>query len=574
MTILKIQALLSVFLFSMFINCATAEPTMEIVPGQSVGKVKLGMSRDDVRSTLGDPKREFPSWDGISVFVYESASTGNTLNAFFKDEKLCGVEFTSPDFRTADGTSTENVKNEGLINSYLHLKSTDGNEEGWRHPNGGLIFTFHTDGKATGLVYGPQIEQILNKTYVTEPTTQIVAEVPKENLDESTSTTASSHWIGRYRFIEEWPGDPPSIYTLQVSCIEGDSCATLSAHGRQTEFDVICGVRKDGESLVIVFAHDAPGTEFDSKFTKGDVLFSLDHREDGETITRWNKLESVYLQNREAGNYFKKMLPGYIERELPADLESDSDATQEDLAVFAKPGVDLKDLHGRQPTDDMLVFKGLYIGMDIGQAALKLDEAVDFRYEILETQKSTFKKAGLGFKIFAVLEKKSIEITEAGVELPQNKFYRYDIPSPDEQLLNRIEFHFNRLHNLEQTLELIVGELNAGLANWVQISEDGLLVSKRQNLFELVANSNQEIIRIVIEPALTNSWFNVEDMSAGNFTQKFITSYNIPMLEIEIEDYNTGLIRSPAGYKLTITDSKKIIVEVAERFSETRRKFD
>lgn len=416
------------------------------------------------------------------------------------------------------------------------------------------------------------MEQILAQSYVTDETRADTV-IPMENSVANDSATSTSPWLGRYRFIEKWPGDPPFVYTLEVTCLDGDSCATLSVYGPQTQFDVVCSVQIDGESLTIVYLQDAPDAEYNSAFTKGDVVFNLDRQEDEGVITRWNKLESIYQANRKPGKYFKKMLPGFIERELPADIVSDSHTGQEAQAAIAKPGVDIKGYDSRQPIDGMLVFKGLFIGMDIGQALLKLDEAIEFKYEIFDSPESALHKAGLGFKIFAVLEDKSIEITEAGVELPQNKFYKYVFLSPDNQLVDRIESHFNRLLDLEQALQLVVDELNAGLANWVQISEDGLLVASRYNLFTLIAKPNQELTKIVIEPPLTNSWFNVEDMPADKFVLEFITSYSIPLWEISIEPYTGSMVSTgAAGYKLTISDSKQITVEDVASSSE--RKFD
>lgn len=73
-----------------------------IVPGESVGRVKIGMSRSDVTGLLGRPT---VATAGMLSFV--SADKRYYLTLQIADEKVSEIMFSSPAFRTADGIGIE-----------------------------------------------------------------------------------------------------------------------------------------------------------------------------------------------------------------------------------------------------------------------------------------------------------------------------------------------------------------------------------------------------------------------------------------------------------------------------------
>lgn len=109
-----------------------------ILPGQSVGRTKLGMSRSEVINNLGKPAEE----DDLTL-TYKSKK--NYITLYFEQDEIVQIEFTSSSFRTAEGFGTDNI-----------VPNTDGfitYEAQWRFLNyrmdsegGGLSFaTFNAD---------------------------------------------------------------------------------------------------------------------------------------------------------------------------------------------------------------------------------------------------------------------------------------------------------------------------------------------------------------------------------------------------------------------------------------------
>jgi hypothetical protein len=148
---------------------------------------------------------------------------------------------------------------------------------------------------------------------------------------------------------------------------------------------------------------------------------------------------------------------------------------------------------------------------------------------------------------------------------------------------------------MQQAVEKVVDELNTGLGKWQLTFKDGSPYVAMRNLFTVTATDNGRVDGILLEPALSNCWFNVPDMSGSDFAQQFVDSYGIPSLQAKIEVVDPadqglfgiyakslGLVESravttweytsPAGYKLSLTDTKKITVEAVA--SAAQRKFD
>jgi hypothetical protein len=69
-----------------------------IVPGESVGRVRLGMARADVIALLGRPQDSQPD-----LLVYRARRGGDRLQVYFAGGRAVQIDFTSPSFRTREG---------------------------------------------------------------------------------------------------------------------------------------------------------------------------------------------------------------------------------------------------------------------------------------------------------------------------------------------------------------------------------------------------------------------------------------------------------------------------------------
>lgn len=115
-----------------------------IVPGQSVGKIKLGMSKDDVVSLLGKAAREMDQ-----TLTYYSKNKQNYISVHWDKEsgEVCQIDFTSSAFSTEDGVTTANFEDSKYEDAFNHY------EFQWRFLNeryewkdGGLaFFAFNAD---------------------------------------------------------------------------------------------------------------------------------------------------------------------------------------------------------------------------------------------------------------------------------------------------------------------------------------------------------------------------------------------------------------------------------------------
>lgn len=87
-----------------------------VVPGESVGRVKLGMTRAQVRKQLGVPSRtvRWKSGETQDTWLGASKKSDGTkieeferrfLNVISRRDRAIQIEFNSPTFRTRDGIS-------------------------------------------------------------------------------------------------------------------------------------------------------------------------------------------------------------------------------------------------------------------------------------------------------------------------------------------------------------------------------------------------------------------------------------------------------------------------------------
>jgi hypothetical protein len=113
-----------------------APDDQRIVPGESVGRIRLGMTRAEAVALLGAPAD--PRGDPL---VYRSARGGNRLEIHLADGRVEQIDFTSPAFRTREGIGTASYADERFEARFARWKLR------WRFLNvrynlrsGGLTF--------------------------------------------------------------------------------------------------------------------------------------------------------------------------------------------------------------------------------------------------------------------------------------------------------------------------------------------------------------------------------------------------------------------------------------------------
>lgn len=88
-----------------------SDPAMIIVPGVSLGKVKLGDSRDEVKSAMGSPERKlFTKMNGTSVEIwrYGINDKNRSMTVFFTGGKTREIETRYKNFKTEDSLGAGN----------------------------------------------------------------------------------------------------------------------------------------------------------------------------------------------------------------------------------------------------------------------------------------------------------------------------------------------------------------------------------------------------------------------------------------------------------------------------------
>lgn len=81
--------------------------TPNVIPGERLGKIRLGMTQSQTRKILGRPTATLHLQNGVTDDVYRSKSTGHKLEVLFSRGRVVQIEATSPTFRTKSGLSTQ-----------------------------------------------------------------------------------------------------------------------------------------------------------------------------------------------------------------------------------------------------------------------------------------------------------------------------------------------------------------------------------------------------------------------------------------------------------------------------------
>lgn len=126
-----------------------------IVPGSSIGLVKLGASRKSVRQLLGKPSKTYRRKDGLREDTWIDPHSSNDVGypyrviVIYKKDKVVQVETSSPKFSTVGGFSTKN--NIGQARRLFgHLKTA---RYGVEAPEGGGYIEYYYDSVERGVAF-------------------------------------------------------------------------------------------------------------------------------------------------------------------------------------------------------------------------------------------------------------------------------------------------------------------------------------------------------------------------------------------------------------------------------------
>jgi len=95
----------------------------EIEPGNRIGKIRLGMTRQTVHRTLGPPQGVFRLAGGVAGDYWQANETGDALQISYRAGKVFQIEVTSNRFSTPEGLTTESSLRE-VRKAYGPLRKT------------------------------------------------------------------------------------------------------------------------------------------------------------------------------------------------------------------------------------------------------------------------------------------------------------------------------------------------------------------------------------------------------------------------------------------------------------------
>jgi hypothetical protein len=105
--------------------CAAVASAQEydVVPGQRIGWIEIGMSRQTVQGKLGKPSGTYSlTGKGARGDYWLSSDNSNTLRVFYNGAgRVSQISVTSPNFKTPEGLSTRSGLAE-IRRAYKNLK--------------------------------------------------------------------------------------------------------------------------------------------------------------------------------------------------------------------------------------------------------------------------------------------------------------------------------------------------------------------------------------------------------------------------------------------------------------------
>ena len=89
-------------------SAAAAQDDRLVVPGRSVGRIRLGMHRREVTALLGAP-----TGATAGLLEYRTRRGGNRVSVHLASGRVTQIDFTSPSFRTREGIGTRTYSDRG-----------------------------------------------------------------------------------------------------------------------------------------------------------------------------------------------------------------------------------------------------------------------------------------------------------------------------------------------------------------------------------------------------------------------------------------------------------------------------
>jgi hypothetical protein len=115
------RLLIALCLMLIFVAGVAAQD-YDIVPGSRIGKIEIGMSRQAVHSTLGNPTGDYRMRARGYRGEYWISSSDNTLRVIYDGAgKVFQVSVTSPRFTTPEGLTTQGSMDD-IKQHYRNLK--------------------------------------------------------------------------------------------------------------------------------------------------------------------------------------------------------------------------------------------------------------------------------------------------------------------------------------------------------------------------------------------------------------------------------------------------------------------
>lgn len=118
----------------------------DVVPGERLGKIRIGMSAADVHAALGTPGGSYPRADGLVEEVWSGGKNDvQQVRVWLERGKAVQVSATSKAFKTKDGLST-GAEPAAIV--ALKLKRT-----GYSHNGSGGAYIYFYDDVARGIAW-------------------------------------------------------------------------------------------------------------------------------------------------------------------------------------------------------------------------------------------------------------------------------------------------------------------------------------------------------------------------------------------------------------------------------------
>jgi hypothetical protein len=89
------------------VTSQSTKADFSIVPGKSLGKIRLGMTTKEVVALLGNPGKTQKEQQA-TLITYQSKKSGNQVGLYLEADRVVQIHFTSPAYATQEGITNLN----------------------------------------------------------------------------------------------------------------------------------------------------------------------------------------------------------------------------------------------------------------------------------------------------------------------------------------------------------------------------------------------------------------------------------------------------------------------------------